>query len=398
MTTLGVSVYPDLRPIDEICSYLELAAACGYTRVFSSLFNVEGTNEEVLALFSKLIGVAHERAMEVSLDINPSCMRRFGAKPSNLHVFAELGVDILRMDGAYGTKENVLMLKNPYGMKIEYNASSLDPAYIAELEKQGAPKERILACHNFYPQRYTGFPWDKFLRVNNRLGDAGIRIGAFVASHAPESHGIWDATCGLPTVERLRDCSVDLQARLLVAAGTTDVFFGNAYATETELADVRDALRPVEPHYLSDEHRANIDAYSSYAGSELDLYRQRKVRVEPLYDLTEVEKTILFDYFPHVDMGDSSEWIWRSRGPRTFFAKESIAPRRYEDECFHVGDVVMVNDRYKHYAGEVQVVLKPIRNDGTRNLVGRIGAEEQLMLDVIQDGDVVVFVPARTVQ
>lgn len=396
MTTLGVSVYPDLRPIDEICDYLGRASAFGYARVFSSLFNVEGTNEEVLALFGRLIGAAHEMGMEVSLDINPSCMRRYGAKPDDLRVFQNLGVDILRMDGAYDTNENVLMLKNSYGMKIEYNASSLDPAYITELERQGAPRERILACHNFYPQRYTGFPWDKFLEVNKRLGEAGVRIGAFVASHAPESHGIWDATCGLPTVERLRDLPASLQARLLVAAGTTDVFFGNAYATDDELVDVRNALCPVEPHYLSDAHRASIDAYASYAGGELDLCRQRRVCVEPLDDLTEIEKAILFEYFPHIDMGDSSEWIWRSRGPRTLFAQETIAPRRYEQDYFQIGDIVMVNDLYKHYAGEVQVVLRPIRNDGIRNLVARISPEEMLMFDVIHDGDVVIFDIKRT--
>jgi hypothetical protein len=39
----------------------------------------------------------------------------------------------------------------------------------------------------------------------------------------------------------------------------------------------------------------------------------------------------------------------------------------------------------------VQVVLVPIRNDGTRNLVARINPEEMTMFDVIEDGDVVVF-------
>ena len=55
----------------------------------------------------------------------------------------------------------------------------------------------------------------------------------------------------------------------------------------------------------------------------------------------------------------------------------------------------MVNDNYKHYAGEVQVVLEPIDNDGTRNLVGRVDAEELLLFDVIRDGDVVTFFPVR---
>ena len=104
-----------------------------------------------------------------------------------------------------------------------------------------------------------------------------------------------------------------------------------------------------------------------------------------------MERTILFDFYPHLDMGDSSEWIWRSRMPRVLFAQETIVPRRYAGDHFCVGDVVMVNDNYKHYAGEVQVVLMPIRNDGTRNLVARINPEEMTMFDVIEDGDVVIF-------
>ncbi len=395
MATLGVSVYPDLRPMDEIKDYLALASNYGFTRVFSSVFNVKGSNGEVLALFKDFNAAAHECGMRVSLDINPECMDRLGATPDDLSVFAGINADILRMDGAYGEDDNVAMLKNPYGMQIEYNASALSTEQIESLVARGIDKSRMLACHNFYPQRYTGFRWDKFCEVNDRLSKLGIAIGAFVASQAPGTHGIWDAICGLPTVERLRDYPADLQARILVAAKTTDVFFGNAYASEEELEAVQQAFAPVEPHYVSEAHRQQVEMFANYTGSDLNLSNQKKVRVEPLYDLADVEKTILFDFFPHIDMGDSSEWIWRDRSPRSFFQHESIVPRRFAGDYFQPGDVVMVNDNYKHYAGEVQVVLEPIKNDGTRNLVGRISAEELTMFDVIYDGDIVVFLPAR---
>lgn len=395
MATLGVSVYPDLRPLDEIVDYFSLVSKYGFTRVFSSMFNVEGTNEAVLSLFSEFNAAAHEFGLRVSLDINPECMDRLGATPNDLSIFAGIDADILRMDGAYGEDDNVAMLKNPYGMQIEYNASALSPEQIEGLVARGVDKRRILACHNFYPQRYTGFRWDKFCEVNDRLSRLGIAIGAFVASQAPGTHGIWDATCGLPTVERLRDYPADLQARILAAAKTTDVFFGNAYASEEELAAVQQAFTPVEPHYVCEAHRQQVEMFANYTGSDLDLSNQKKVRVEPLYDLTDVEKTILFDFFPHIDMGDSSEWIWRDRSPRSFFQHESITPRRYPLDFFQPGDVVMVNDNYKHYAGEVQVVLQPMKNDGVRNLVGRITPDELTMFDVIQDGDIVVFMPQR---
>ena len=394
MAVLGVSVYPDIRPLDEIADYLHLASSYGYTRVFTRMFSVEGTPEEVLAYFRDLDGVAHECGMEISLDINPECMARLGATPADLSVFAEIKADILRMDGAYGEDDNVTMLKNPYGMKIEYNASSLRPDAIAALVARGVDKDRILACHNFYPQRYTGFRWDKFREVNDRLTALDLRIGAFVASQAPGTHGVWDAICGLPTVEQLRDYPADLQARILAAAGTTDVFFGNAYASEAELAAVAEALAPVQPHFVNERVEKALLA-SDWLDTSALVASQRKVRVEPLFDLTPVEREILFDFFPHLDMGDSSEWIWRTRIPRMFYQDQEIKPRRYPEAQFQRGDVVIVNDNYKHYAGEVQVVLEPIVNDGTRNLVGRIDREEMTMFDVVGDYDLVVFLPAE---
>lgn len=361
--TLGISVYPDLRPLEEIAAYMAKAARYGYTRVFSSMFSVEGEPREVLDLFKRLNEVAHENGMRVSLDVNPQCMERFGATPNDLSVFHSIGTDVLRMDGAYGEEDNVRMLNNPYGMQIEYNASALSPGVIEALVGRGIKKERMLACHNFYPQRYTGLRWDRFIEVNARLGQAGLHVGAFVSSHASQTHGVWDAVDGLPTVERLRDFPSDLQARILAAAGTTDIFFGNAYATDEELKAVHEGLEDGRKH----------------------------VRIEPVYDLSPTEREILFEFTQHMDMGDSSEWMWRSRLPRVAYADREILSRRHASREFVPGDVVMVNDNYKHYAGEVQVVLRPMANDGTRNLVARIDEQEMTMFDVIGAFDQVIF-------
>ena len=92
-------------------------------------------------------------------------------------------------------------------------------------------------------------------------------------------------------------------------------------------------------------------------------------------------------------MGDSSEWIWRTRISRFKYSQpgEVIEPRKVEGETFQVGDVVIVNDNYKHYAGEIQIVKIPIVNDGTRNRIGRLDGEEYQMMDLVYDGDLVEF-------
>ena len=110
-------------------------------------------------------------------------------------------------------------------------------------------------------------------------------------------------------------------------------------------------------------------------------------------DVSKEEKEALFHFFPHIDFGDSSEWIWRSRNTRFIYSQKdkTIAPRKYEKEEFPRGSIVIVNDNYKHYAGEIQIALLPLINDGTRNLLGYLAEQEMSMLDVIQDGDIIIF-------
>ncbi len=48
---LGVSVYPEQVSMEEIDAYLALASKYGFKKVFTSMFSVEGTKEEVFAYF-----------------------------------------------------------------------------------------------------------------------------------------------------------------------------------------------------------------------------------------------------------------------------------------------------------------------------------------------------------
>ena len=118
---LGVSVYPDIDSLEDIAKYLQLASKYGFTRVFSSMFSVEGTKEEVLAYFRDFIRIAHECGMEVSLDVNPDCFKRMGATVDDLSVFHEIGCDIVRMDLSFGLEGDAKLLLNPYDIKILWN-------------------------------------------------------------------------------------------------------------------------------------------------------------------------------------------------------------------------------------------------------------------------------------
>ncbi len=382
---LGVSVYPDIQELDDIKNYIELAGKYNYSVLFSSMWSIDGTKEEIYDYFYELIQAAHNNNIKVDLDVNPACLQKMGASSNDLEIFHKLGVDILRMDTWYGDERDVELINNPYGILIEYNASSVG-AMMETLVKNGAIIERILTCHNFYPQRYTGLKLANYVSINEGLKKYDLPVAAFIASHNENTVGVWDAKDGLPTVEMMRDLSVDQQVRMLMAIGNIDtIMFGNAFASEEELKIASQTIKQVE--ITEDNKVANM--MIGFGINKEMFGNVKKIRVNPIVDLSEEENTILFDTWPHIDFGDSSEWIWRSRVTR--FLRPNIAPRKYDNEYFEVGDVVMVNNNYQNYCGEVQVVLIPIINDGTRNLVGKLSKVEQQILSLTKDGDTIMF-------
>lgn len=391
MKTLGISVYPDLKPLDEIVEYFKLASKYGATRVFSSMFNLQGTPEEVTGYFRDMIKEAHKYGLAVSLDVNTEFLERMGVKPDDISLFKDIECDIIRMDGNYGDERDIQLINNPYGIKVEFNTSMAENS-VMKLIEAGANPERIITCHNFYPQPYTGMEWEKFKRINKNIKDkSDMVIAAFVSSNEPGTHGVWDAEYGLPTVEKMRHYPIDLQARLLLATDNVDdILIGNAFASEEEFKALKEVL-------LSETERTNRDLtpYLNLFLTKEALENPKHIKVSVDPNATEYEKEVLLNFFPHVDLGDSSEWIWRSRAPRMFVKENKIEPRDPGKDEFEFGDVIMINDNYRHYAGEVQVILKPMKNDGMRNLIGHIDFPENEMLELINDGDVVVFDEAK---
>lgn len=386
MLKLGISVYPDIQSFDEIRNYIELAGRYGFTRVFSSMWSVEGTKEEILDYFRQFIQVSHENHMEVDLDVNPDLFEKLGASYDDVSVFADLGVDILRMDMAYDIEKSVILINNPYDILIEFNASVVSEGYIDALRKAGAGDKRILACHNFYPQRYTGMKWKTYLDNNAALKKDGVEVAAFITSQNENTCGVWGAICGLPTVERMRDLPLDVQIRTMMAAGNIDsLLIGNACASEEELRSAPEILKEIE----ADDRNPIVAMMMKMGANKEMFYPQKKIRVSLDEKITDTEKEILLGFFPHSDVGDSSEWIWRSRMPR--FLRKQVPARKEECEYFEPGTVLMVNDNYDHYAGEVQIALLPLVNDGTRNRIGRLEDEEMEILKLVKDREVVVF-------
>lgn len=383
--TLGISVYPDVSPLEDIKEYIELSSKYGFKKIFSSMFSVEGSKEEVLDYFEELIDHAHKHEMIVDLDVNPDLFKRLDASIDDLSVFSEIGVDILRMDQSFGKDKDFELMNNKYGIDIEFNSNI---KVVDGLVKAGANPEDILVCYNFYPQRYTGFGWDVFREMSAELKSYGdVNIGAFVSSNNENTHGVWDSKDGLPTVERLRYLPIDTQARILLATGLiNDIIIGNAYASEDELKSLKEVY---------DNHSFDIcneGLKESIESGTFTVNSSQIIQLKPEIDskASDTEKDILYNFAPHISIERNNEFIWRSRMSR-IKDDRVIEPRTSDKKYFDRGDVLIVNDKYRHYAGEVEIALGKVENDGERNLVARVNEDELMMLDLIDSGILVKF-------
>ena len=98
---LGVSLYPEQESMEEIENYLTMASRYGFTKIFTSMFSVPGTKEEVFDYFKNFCDLAHKHGMKVSGDCNTAFFKKMGASESDISIFKEMGIDIIRMDLPY---------------------------------------------------------------------------------------------------------------------------------------------------------------------------------------------------------------------------------------------------------------------------------------------------------
>ncbi len=390
MFKFGVSVYPEKESIEEITAYLKLASDNGFNKVFTSVFTVEGTKEEVVAYFKKLTTIAHEFGMEVDGDVNPMTFKLLGADEKNLAVFKEMGLDQLRMDMAYMNEKDAILINNKEGIKIEMSAA-MKPV-IESVLKYDFNRDNMTVCHNFFPQRYTGIGLKPFMTNNNYYKANGLKVGAFITSQNHPTHGPWLQTDGLPTIEDHRDWPIALQLKHMIACKNVDeIIIGNAFASKEEFESMKPIIAACDYKIDLGPMAAAINVEDMMPGFAKYKFLFN-VNKEP--DISPIEEVAAYtdSNGMHLYMGDESDYMVRDRAGRMKFKKEVFTPRPVECEYFTKGDIVVINDNLGHYHGETQIVLKDMKNDGTRNKVGRIVDEEIFLLDYMINGDLFKFI------
>lgn len=349
---LGVSIYPEKSTFKQNKEYLDLARKFGFTRIFTSLLEIDDDAEEVVNKFKRIIEYGNSIGMETILDINPGLFEQLNISYDNLGYFKDLGAAGIRLDIGFSGYEESLMTKNPYHLKIEVNMSS-GTNYIESIMSFHPNKSNFCASHNFYPQKYTGISQSHFEATTAQFTKYNIHTAAFVTSQEGEL-GPWPVQTGLCTLEQHRYLNIHTQVtHYRLMDNIHDLLIGNAFATEEELKAMSEAF--LSPH-------------SSF-------------EVELNEGATELEKKILFDEV-HVYRGDRSEYMIRSTSTRIKYKDQSIPA--HHAEPIKRGDILICNDDFGQYKGETQIALQDMENDGNRNIVGRIKKDSIFLLDYLK--------------
>ncbi|MBS6500966.1 MULTISPECIES: DUF871 domain-containing protein [Clostridium] len=353
MGKLGISIYSEKTTEEAIYNYIDKASKYGFSRIFSCLLSVNDTKENIKNKFKKINEYAKSKGFEIIVDVSPRVFDELGISYKDLSFFKEIGADGLRLDMGFTGSEESLMTFNDENLKIEINMSN-NTNYIDTIMNYMPNKDNLIACHNFYPHRYSGLNFEHFMKCTERFNKYGLRTAAFITSQNEGTFGPWPVTDGLPTLEIHRNLPIEVQAKHLIALGNiNDIIISNCYPTEEEMKKLGSMRKDMVTFDL-----------------------------ELVDGVPEVEQKILFEEM-HFNRGDLSDNLVRSTQSRVKYKGHDFklfnAP-----EIIKKGDVVIESSEYGHYAGELQIALNDMKNSGKSNVVGHIKEEEIFILDYIK--------------
>ncbi len=353
MGKLGISLYPDHSHIQDDLRYLDMAKEYGFTQLFVCLLNCENkVKEDVIATYQVLNHAAKEKGFEVIFDVSPTVFDFLDINYENLMILKNMGADVIRLDESFHGFEEAIMTQNPYGIKIEINASVSD-CLVDQIMSYQPSAENLITCHNYYPLRYSGLGVDKIMKMSQKMKKYQLRTAAFISSQTQNAFGPWPLSEGLCTLEMHRSLPIDLQLRHLKAMGCIDdIRIGNAYASEFELKSCQ---------------RVNDSKF--FFNLQLE-------------ENSRIENEIIYDFDHHV-RGDMSDYMIRSTMPR-IKVKNEIISAHHVNPVLHRGDVVIINDSLPRYKGELHICLKDMVNDGRGNVVGFIPKREHFLFDYLK--------------
>lgn len=349
MREIGISVYPNFYPLNQIKDYLNKANSLGFKKVFVSLIlnnhGFDGAEDVDANTWNDILSYCKELGMTVSADMNDEVFNELGCTLTDLTALQKMGITKLRIDGGFTSQEMALLSKNQQGIQIEVNASMSSSdnlngnalrecrEFLETIEKEGNISQ-LTACHNFFPLPDTALSLDDIRPINDLFASFGVPVGGFIASQlSPKDlHHLGHGVC---TIEKHRFVPCHLAMLELFANGFDDVLIGDSFADLSELIEM---ARCYKQDYI-----------------EIPVVYNPFV---PQHTKMKIEESIL------ISRVDQPANLIRATDTRGMEVPPCYcAPRgKYT--------ISILNNRSAQYEGEVQISLKDLGQSVEHNVIG----------------------------
>lgn len=354
----GISIYPNLLPLEETIQYIQQAGQHHFEYVFSSLHIPEWSLDEQLDFVSQIVDVIHSYPMKLVVDMRGSLVQHMMHEPEYASRFQALQLDGIRVD--FEINSEVLAMIKQIGIDcIFINASILNSDEINHYYQLSQSLGlQVIACHNYYPRPETGLSAEFYLQQKALFDARNIDTIAFIPSHEHPRGPIYS---GLPTLEHHRYLSLE-QAVLDLRENlhTSHIFIGDGHASELELQQLQ---------------RICHDRIISLKIELLDTQ----------YD------DLLFSNV-HTIRYDSGLYQLRIEGTRQMASHSQLTIPPHNTVARNRGAITFDNERYLRYEGELQIIKQDLPADSRVNVIGHVADEDLWKLSYLSSDYQVQFV------
>lgn len=341
---IGFSVY--LSIFDRIKEHLSLLQNRDGI-VFTSLHLSEEYDDGYAKRAEGMCGWLSDAGFRIMADVSRKTLSMF--QTDNIIDFArKMKVDILRIDYGYSVDEIAEIARQ---MPVCINATTLEAESITRIAKDAV---KLYAMHNFYPRPETGLDHEQFMKRNQFLKQAGIKVFAFIPGDMEKRGPLYE---GLPTLEEHRRAAPYAAYVDLISHHAVDmVFVGDGI------------ISPFQVGLIEDYERDGI------------------ISLPVKFEMTDGGLSGQV-YTIRVD---SPGWLLRLQESREYscFGKE-ITP--YNTVERKRGSVTIDNSLYKRYSGEIQILKESLPADPRVNVIGMVGQDYHLLLRNIHNGGKIRF-------
>lgn len=352
-----ISVFIGMQySLEDNLKYISIAHENGFDGIFTSLHIPEANHLAIVSEFNAIIDLAIKLNMKITADISPRAFDYLNIKPDDIKSLHDMGIYCIRLDFGFGAEQIAQFSQNPYGLKIEINASTVTPEFLIELDEFEPNYSNMRGCHNYYPRRDTGISEESLLNKNKMLKKKGFEITAFIPSQSSKRGPIFE---GLPTLEMHRYMKPVIAADHLFALGCDNVCFGDSIPDILEIKEV---------------------------GALKEKSIMFKVKID---DASDVERTIIFS--PHKNRPDCPENIIRCEWSRLNLQKDIIILPR-NNIIRTKGSITIDNNKYLRYMGELQICKINLSKDLRVNVLGKIEDDYMFLLKYIDDNKEYYFI------